>query len=339
LNLLGAGADKPATMAALVKDISAIPGVEMASMTAMVPLSGGNSETRVLPEGMAVASRRDAPSVYFHVVGPRYFEMMSIPVRRGREFAETDRDGAPRVAVISETAARRLWPDGDAVGKRFHWGSVDGELVQVVGIAKDANYVMPGEAPKTVIYRPYAQESRGEMTIQLRTNAQVAGLRRPIWDAIRAAVPTLPPPPVTRMVDDMAIVLLPVRLGAALLGAFGALALVLAAAGIYGVASYSVARRTREIGIRSALGATRSRVVRMVLWESGRRVGVGAIVGLLMSIGIGAALSRVLYGVRPADPIVLGAVTLVIATIAMLATLAPARRAAKSDPVAAMRTE
>jgi hypothetical protein len=272
-------------------------------------------------------------------VGPKYFEMMRIPMRRGREFAESDRNGAPRVAVISESAARRLWPDGDAIGKRFHWGSVDGELVEVVGVARDAAYVMPGETPKTVVYVPFAQEPRGEMTLQLRTSANVATVRRAIWDVLRTAAPTLPPPPVTRMVDDMAITLLPIRLGAALLGAFGGLALILAAAGIYGVASYSVARRTREIGIRAALGATRAGLVRMVLWESGRRVGIGAIAGLVMAIGVGAALIRVLYGVRPADPVVLVGVTLVIATTAMLATIVPARRAARSDPVRAMRSE
>ena len=298
-------------------------------------------ETRVLPLGVTVASRRDAPSTYFHVIAPRYFETMRIPLRRGREFAESDRAGSPRVAVIGETAARRLWPppEGDAIGKRFHWGASDGPLVEVVGIARDADYVMPGEAPKSVVYVPFAQQPRSEMTLQLRTTASVASVRRTVWDMLRATVPALPPPPVTRMAEDMAITLLPVRLGAALLGAFGAIALGLAAAGIYGVASHSVARRTREIGIRAALGATRARLVRMVLWESGRRVGVGAVFGLAATIGAGVGLRRVLYGVQPLDPLVLGGVALVIATVAILATLAPAGRAAGADPVAAMRTE
>jgi hypothetical protein len=264
---------------------------------------------------------------------------MRIPLQRGREFLPSDRDGAPRVAVISETAARRLWPEGDAVGKRFHWGAADGEIVEVVGIARDADYVMPGEDPKTVIYVPFAQELRREMTVQLRTSASLATTRRALWDMLRATVPSLPPPPVTRMVDDMAVTLLPVRWGAVLLGAFGGVALLLAAAGIYGVASHSVARRTREIGIRAALGATRSRLVRMVLWESGRRVAVGAVVGLLATVAVGAGLQRVLYGVRPLDPIVLGGVALIIGAVAVLASLVPAGRAAGADPVTAMRTE
>ena len=156
---------------------------------------------------------------------------------------------------------------------------------------------------------------------------------------LRALVPALPPPPVTRMVDDMAITLLPVRLGAILLGAFGALALVLAAAGIYGVAAYSVARRTREIGIRAALGATRARLVRMVLWESGQRVAVGALIGLVVTLAVSALLRRVLYGVQPFDPLVLGAVATIITSVAIVATLAPASRAARTDPVQAMRSE
>jgi ABC-type antimicrobial peptide transport system permease subunit len=232
-----------------------------------------------------------------------------------------------------------MWPEGAALGKRFHWGSFDGPLVQVVGVARDADYVMPGEEPKPVVYMPLTQERRSEMTLQLRTTASVETTRRAVWDMLRRSVPTLPPPPVVRMSDDMAVTLLPVRAGAMLLGAFGGLALLLAAAGIYGVASFSVARRTREIGIRAALGATRARLMRIVLWESGWRVGVGALAGVVLTIGVGAGLSRVLYGVRPLDPAVLLGVVLVIAIVAVAAAFAPARRAAGADPMTAIRTE
>ena len=339
LNLAGRldSAGRAAAFARIMDAARALPGVEQAALTAVVPLTGSNMETRVLPEGKSVASRRDAPSTYFHVVGEGYFSLMRIPLR-GREF-ERAGGGSPAIAVISETAARRLFPDGDALGKRFHWGAADGPLLEVVGVARDAAYVMPGEAPKTVVYLPWAQEPRGEMVLQLRTTANLATTRRAVWDMLRAVVPTLPPPPVTRMQDDMAITLLPVRWGAALLGAFGALALVLAAAGIYGVAAYSVARRAREIGIRAALGATRARLVRMVLWESGQRVGVGAAIGLAVTVLVSAALSRVLYGVQSLDPLVLGGVAMIIMAVAIVATLAPAGRAARTDPVRAMRTE
>jgi predicted permease len=332
------GATRIATFTRIVESARELPGVERATLTAVVPLSGENMETRVLPEGQTVASRRDAPSTYFHVVGEGYFATMDIPIR-GREFGRDDRGSGSATAVINETAARRLFPDGSALGRRFHWGSVDGPLLEVVGVARDADYVMPGEAPKTVVYVPFAREPRPEMVLQLKTTANLAATRRAVQDLLREVVPMLPPPKITRMVDDMAITLLPVRLGALLLGAFGALALVLAAAGIYGVAAYSVARRTREIGIRAALGATRARLVRMVLWESGRRVGIGALVGLGLTFAVSAALSKVLYGVQPLDLSVMGAVAAVMTAVAIIATLTPASRAARTDPVKAMRTE
>jgi putative ABC transport system permease protein len=208
-----------------------------------------------------------------------------------------------------------------------------------VGISRDANYVMPGESPKTTIYVPLAQEPRNEMTLQLRTSRDVATTRRAVWALLHDIAPTLPPPPVVRMTDDMAITLLPVRAGAVLVGAFGMIALVLASAGIYGVAAYSIASRTREIGVRAALGATRLMLLRMVLWESGRRVAVGALIGLVATVFVGIGLSRVLYGVHAVDPVVILVVTATIALVALLATLAPARRAARADPVAAMRVE
>ncbi|HEY6218419.1 MAG TPA: FtsX-like permease family protein, partial [Gemmatimonadaceae bacterium] len=142
---------------------------------------------------------------------------------------------------------------------------------------------------------------------------------------------------VVRMTDDMSITLLPVRAGAIVLGAFGLIALLLASAGIYGVAAYSVASRSREIGVRAALGATRARLIRMVLTENGRRVGAGALAGLIVTVGIGFGLSRVLYGVQAIDPIVLGGVASVMAAVALMATFIPARRASRADPVAAMR--
>ncbi|HEX4684088.1 MAG TPA: ABC transporter permease [Gemmatimonadaceae bacterium] len=339
LALIPPGQDKTRTLEALADAASRIAGVQSASLAAVVPLGGSNMETSVLPEGVVVNSRRDNPHVYFNVVAPRFFATLETPIVRGREFLPSDGEHSARVAVINETAARRLWPKGDAVGKRAHWGSADGPLLEIVGIARDADYVMPGESPKPTVYVPLSQEPRSDMTLQVRTTADLASTRRALWALVREAAPTLPPPPVVRMVDDMAITLLPVRLGAGLLGAFGGLALILAAAGIYGVASYSVSSRTREIGIRAALGATKSRLIRMVLWENGRRVAIGGLIGLGVATAVAVGLSRVLYGVSPLDPAVLGGVGVVIGLVAIVAAFGPARRAAAADPVAAMRAE
>jgi hypothetical protein len=243
------------------------------------------------------------------------------------------------VAVVNETAARKLWPNADALGKRFHWGGADAPLVEVVGVARDADYVSPGETPKPTIYLPYTQEQRSDMTLQLRTDADLPSVRRAIGPLLDTWSPSLPPAPVVRMTDDMAITLLPVRAGAALLGAFGMLALVLAASGIYGVAAYSVASRRREIGIRAALGATRARLIRMVLWESARRVLIGAAIGSVITVLAATGLSSVLYGVHPIDPVAYAAVVAAICGVALLAASGPARRAAGADPVAAMRRE
>jgi len=339
LGLLGPTVDKQRVFGRLLERASALPGVDDATLTAVVPLSGSNMETRIAPEGATFARRRDEPSVYFHVIAPKYFETMRIPLQRGREFGVADDSGSAPVAIISATAARRLWQDGSALGKHFRWGGADGPNVQVVGIANDAAYVTPGETPKAVVYMPLAQERRSEMTLQLRTSSDVGTVRRAVWDILHQETPALPPPPVVRMSEDMGITLLPVKLGAALLGAFGLVALTLAAAGIYGVAAYSVARRTREIGVRAALGATRVQLVNMVLWESARRVGAGVAIGVLLTIGLATALSRILYGVHPLDAVVLFGVVTMIGVIALLATLGPARRAARADPVTAIRSE
>jgi predicted permease len=339
LDLLPRGTDRGAIFNSILRGAQQLPGVQSATLAAVVPLAGSNMETVAAPETTAPLTRNDRRFLYFNIVGPKFFSTLGTPIVRGREFLETDREGAPRVAVVNETMARRLWPDGDALGKRFHWGAVDGPLLQVVGISRDANYVMPGEAPKATVYVPLAQEPRGEMVLQLRTTADLATTRRAITNLMHDLAPALPPPPVVSMIDDMSITLLPVRAGAVLLGTFGLIALILAAAGIYGVASYSVASRTREIGVRAALGASRSMIVRMVLLESGRRVGIGLAVGLLATLGAGFAISRVLYGVQAFDPVVLGGVVGTIGIVALLGTFAPARRASRADPVIAMKSE
>ena len=321
----------------LVNRAASLPGVQAATLAAVVPLSGSNMQTQLVPDGTAGERAAAAPSTHFNVVAPGYFATLGLPLRRGRGFARADGQTAPRVAVVNETAARRWWPDGTALGRRFRWDGPDGPDVEIVGIAADADYEMPGETPLPNVYLPLAQNFRGEMVLQLRTKGGAAPLREPLWAMLHELAPTLPPPPVVAMQEDMAITLLPVRIGAALIGAFGLIALLLASAGIYGVTSYAVARRTREIGIRSALGATRAGLLRMVVGESLRTVAGGVAVGVGLAVLAAFALSRVLYGVQPLDPAVLLGIPLLLAAVAVGASLAPARRAAAVSPVSAMR--
>jgi predicted permease len=339
LSLAGRGASAQDAFAAIARDAAKLPGVTAATYAAVVPLAGSNMEMRIAPEGMTAARARDYPSTYFNIVGAGYFATLRTRVLRGREFGPDDRAGTPRVAVVNETAARRWWPSQDVVGKRFRFGGPDGALIEIVGLARDAAYVMPGEAPKPTVYLPLAQDDRSSAVLMLRTRSDLASTRRAVWALLHGITPELPPPPVTRMTDDMAITLLPARAGAALLSAFGIVALLLAACGIFGVASYSVLSRTREIGIRASLGATRRQLMRMILTESGKRVGAGAAIGVVLTIGLAALLSKALYGIDAIDPLVLGGVVIAIGSVTILATLGPARRAASVDPAIAIRAE
>lgn len=321
----------------VVARAAALPGVRSVTLAAVVPLSGNNMQTDFTSDDIVVASTSDGPRAHFNVVSTDYFETLELPLRSGRGFTADDRDESPHVAVVNEAAARRWWPAGDAIGRRFRWEGTDGPEVEIVGIAADANYEMPGESPLPNIYFPLAQNFRGRMVLQLRADGGVAAMREPIRAILNELAPTLPPPPIAAMRDDMAITLLPVRIGAILIGAFGLMALLLASAGIYGVTSYDVARRTREIGIRSALGATRGGVLRLIVSESLRTVGSGVAVGIALALLVAVALSRVLYGVRALDPTVLVGIPLLLAAVSVVATLAPARRAAAVPPVSAMR--
>ncbi|MEO7520618.1 MAG: ADOP family duplicated permease, partial [Gemmatimonas sp.] len=328
-----------ATFERILRRAGALPGVQSATLAAHAPLTGSNMETRLAPQGMTVSSRFEYHSTYFNVVAAGYFETLGIPLMTGRGILETDRATSPRVAVINETAAKRWWPNQQAVGKQFLWGGEGGRETEVIGIARDADYNMPGESQNVFVYLPLAQQPRSEMTLQMYTTLPAASLREAVWTMLREEAPALPPPPITAMAADMSITLLPVRTGASLLGALGLVALLLAATGIYGVTTYAVARRTREIGIRAALGAGRTRLLRMVVSDSLRPVMVGLGVGLSLALLSAVGLSRVLYGVRPIDMVVLPGVAITLLVVSLIATLAPARRASAVDPVIAMRSQ
>jgi ABC-type antimicrobial peptide transport system permease subunit len=235
--------------------------------------------------------------------------------------------------------ARRFWPDGDALGRRISLTSATGPWVRVIGVARDTRYNSLGETTPPFMYLPVTQNYQSSMVVQ----ARVTGAEKAIGDAIGRVIRTLDPQlPVARPValeTDMQLALLPARIGAALLGAFGSLALLLATVGIYGVASFAVARRTREIGIRAALGAQRRDVLRMVVGESMRRVGIGLGAGLLGALGLARVLASQLYGVGAVDPVTFIGTPLILGTVALLASWVPARRAANVDPLVALRSE
>ena len=325
----------------LVEQARATPGVRAASVAAIVPLGGSNMQTLVWASGV----RGDRPDgsrlVYFNTVGDGYFETLRLPIVRGREFTAVDRDGAPGALVVNETMARRLWPDGDALGRRVSLDGPGGPWLTVVGVARDAKYNSVGEDTPAFMYLAAAQSTRAEMVLHARAAdpTTAATLGRTLRAAVVSMDPLLPPPTVATIDDDMRISMLPAQLGAAFTAVFGGLALLLAAVGIYGVVAFAVARRTREIGVRAALGAAPARLVRRMMAEAGRAVAVGLAIGLALTLLVERLLGSALYGIGAVDPVTLVAAPLVLGLAASLAAYLPARRATRVSPTVALRSE
>lgn len=313
------------------------PGVEAATLIGFVPLTGSNAGTGVAPAEADPADRTAVHGTTFTPVAPGYFAMFGIPLLRGRAFDDGDRAGSPGVAVANESLARMMWPDGDAPGRRVRVGG--DRVVTIVGVVPDTRYKSLSDRNEPFLYLPVTQWYQPALVLQVRLAAGTAGERAALRRVVQALDPALPLPPVTTMADDMRLSLLPARLGAALLGAFGALALFLASLGVYGVTAYLVGQRAAEIGIRTALGATAGNVLALVMRDTLLRVALGAGVGLVGGVGIGKVASSWLYGVGALDPLALGGGIAVLLAVALIGTWLPARRALAVDPVRALRAE
>jgi predicted permease len=268
--------------------------------------------------------------------------MMGVPLLRGRDLAPTDDARAPLVAVINEAMAKAFWPDRSAVGEHFRLDSADGAPIEVVGVVSTGKYVMLTEEPKPYFYLPLAQRYRMPVTLMVRSASHPAVLEKPIRDAVQRLDPHLPVYDLLTFDEHMSqstMALMPLRMGATLAGIQGVLALLLAILGLYAVVSYGVKSRTREIGVRMALGATTKNVLQLVSREGLRLTVIGLSLGVLFALVVAFGLSRVVFGVKAFDPIALPAVVLLLGTTALIACWLPARRATKVDPMTALRTE
>jgi predicted permease len=325
-----------------LRKVQEIPGVTAATATSVVPLTGTKVETSFFVYGEA-APPPGAPSntTQFAAVGPAYFETLGIQLLEGRGISSTDRAGGPAVAVVNEAFARRVWPGVSAIGQRFSLGSNTGPWMEVVGVARTIKYNTLGESPQSHVYVPFPQFAQRTFTVQARLarGATLASVRDAAVAALRVVDPTLPPPVVRWLEEDRRIALLPAQVAAGVLGAFGMLATVLAAVGIFGVAAYAVAQRTREIGVRTALGARGIDVLTTVLAQTARTVSIGAALGIAGALALGRLLTGQLYGLSAADPVTFLGVTVLLGLIALAATYVPARRAVRVDPVVALRSE
>jgi predicted permease len=317
---------------------SRLPGVGSATLAAIVPLGGSNMQVGTWLEGGDASAQRPAVLPGFNVVAPSYFETLGIPVLSGRAITVDDRAETPATVVVNEQMARHLWPNQSPIGRRISLEGPTGPWLTIVGVVKNTKYNSLGESPRDFMYLPFAQYFRNEMILQVRANS--ASLTpKTLRDLVRDLDARLPPVSASSLADDMRIVLLPAELSAALLGTFGILALLLGSVGIYGVTSYSVAQRTREMGIRAALGATARDLVQLVASQSMRVVVIGGAIGLVLAFGAARLLTSQLYGVSAVDPLTFVAMPVVLFGVALVATLIPARRATRADPAEALRSE
>jgi len=317
----------------LQERVTALPGVASASYAFAGPLSFTLSRSVFLEGG----NENDRTLINVNTVGPRYFETLNIPILRGRPLTEEDQAGGTKAVVINETMARKFWPNADALGQRFHFFGADEPWAVIVGVAKDAKYAFLGEDPQPYIYEAHAQRYGGGRTLVVRTTTDPEPLLRAVEGELHQLDRDLPleaPGTVGRTISDS---LWAPRAGASLLGLFGFLALTLAAVGIYSVMSYSVVQRQREIGIRMALGARRTDVLRMVMSRGMMVVGIGLGLGLLLAFGLSRLAANLLVGVSPWDAVSFAGAAFVLSAVALLANFFPTRRAAGIDPTVALR--
>ena len=317
--------------------VETIPGVRSAALATDQPFGGGFMRS-VFIEGQEQPPGGRGILTLVNTVGPKYFETLGTPVLRGRDFKQTDRENAPRVVIINEAMARRFWPNEDAVGKRFKFFG-DDFLEEVIGIAKNSDVINLGEDPRPVAYLPLLQNYAAAVTLHVRTNGDPAAVLGTVRREVQALDPNLPLVAVATISEVLSQALYGPRMGATLLAIFGLLALVLAAVGIYGVLAYSVSQRTHEIGLRMALGAQTSDVLRLVLGQGMIPVIIGVGIGLVASFALTHLISQLLFGVTAVDPVTFSGTALLLAGVALLASYIPARRATKVDPMIALRHE
>jgi predicted permease len=327
----------------LVERIESLPGVRSAALTDLFPLSLNYSNNSFFVEGQPAERGANVPSAMVASVSVNYLTTMNIPLLAGRNFSEQDTDQSTRVVIVNEAFVHHFFPGlnsvQDAIGKRIS-ARAEGPWRQIAGVAKTGKYWTLSEAPQPFVYFPMLQSPAISWnTLVVRTASDPQPLAGAIRSEFQKLDATLPVVDVKTITGHLGLSLYPARVAAGLLGSFGLLALVLAATGIYGVMSYSVAQRTRELGIRMALGAQQSDVLRMVVRQGMTLMLIGLGLGLVCAAAVTRLMASLLYGVSATDVVAFVAVTLLLALVVFIACYIPARRAAKVDPMVALRYE
>jgi putative ABC transport system permease protein len=319
----------------------ALPGVQAVSFAFGAPMAGSVETGTVTFEGQTVPSGRQPPALFFNSIGPTFFETMRVPLLRGRAFTESDNPTAPPVVIVNQTMADKYWLHQDPLGKRFSLKTATGpaKTLQVVGVVTNGKYLFVAEDPTPFFYVPLAQNYTSVRALQVRSSVPPEGLLGPVQAEIHRLAPDLPVIDPKTMKQAVGDDLLEYRLGAGVAAAMGGIGLILAVIGIYGIVSFSVAQRTREIGIRMALGGSARQVVRLILRQGVGMVIIGLGVGVLAALGTTRMMTGLLVGVSPSDPLTYATVALLLAAVALLACWIPARRATRVDPGTALRYE
>jgi predicted permease len=327
----------------VVDRVQSLPGVRSASLITSLPLSLNYNSSFVYVEGQPSERGANVRTAMVGTAGPRYFETMGTTLLMGREFSDQDRKDSEKVAVVNEAFVNQLMHDvksvGDALGRRISISGEKGPFVRIVGVAKDGKYFNISEEPRPFVWGPLSQNYSSSASLVVRTAAAPQWSIAAVRNEVHSLDPNLPVYDVKTMADHMRLPLFPARIAAVVLGAFGFVALSLAAIGIYGVTSYSVAQRTREIGIRMALGAQLGDVLRLIISQGLKLTLLGVGFGLIGAFILTRALASLLFEVSATDPATFLSVSLLLAAIALLASYFPARRATRVDPLVALRYE
>ncbi|HEV2915195.1 MAG TPA: ABC transporter permease [Pyrinomonadaceae bacterium] len=325
----------------IVERISALPGVASAASVSILPLSGGNSCDGVMIEGRPAATASDVPCVEVRSISPDYFRTMGVPLVRGRALNDHDTSDAPAVVVVNESLVRRLFPGEDPLGRRINHSAPDKPQVwrEIVGVVGDIRHFGPDAEARPEFYEPQLQAPNWGTGLVVRASGDLTNLAAAVRGEVRALDPDLPVYNLKSMEELVSETVAQPRFRTLLLAIFAAVALLLSATGLYGVMNYWVTQRTREIGVRMALGAQARDVLRMVVGQGMILAAIGVAVGLVAAFGLTRLINSLLFNVSATDPLTFACVALALCVVAFLASYLPARRATKVDPMVALRYE
>jgi predicted permease len=315
--------------------VSRISSVQAVSWASNMPF-WSTASRGLLIQGQEQRRKSETISTVTNTIDVDYFKTMRVPLLQGRAFTEGDQDGSLPVAIVNEDLARRYWPNGDAVGNHLR---LSGDTVtrQIIGVVKTTNYTTLGEAPQPCLYLPFRQNPGGSSNLYIRSGGDPSLVLTEIQRALKEVDPKIVVTDVRTGAKLVNQVLWNARIVLGMLGIFGLMALALASVGLYGILAYSVSGRRREIGVRMALGASRFSVLRLVLRQGMMLVAIGVGAGLAISLLVGRAFSRMLFGLSPADPLSLLGASAVLLLVAAFACYLPALAASRMDPMRALR--